>query len=238
LKTPVPTLAATAATIIWLVRRGAVTLFDEMFLALPIVAFLAATSFVRDDLGLRYILPIYPLLYVLIGGMAADTIRWTRERMKAAPWRARFAGAGAVSLTVMYLGGTLAIYPDYLAFFNGLFCRPGEGIRYLDDSNIDWGQDFKQLARYLHEHDIQRIRGVYNPLHLAPYAARYYGVAMDLMTLDEIREPQSGWYAVSAHLLQRPTVGSDSSSTVRFDWLDRFTPVAKIGYSIYLYHFE
>jgi hypothetical protein len=25
---------------------------------------------------------------------------------------------------------------------------------------------------------------------------------------------------------------------VRVDWLDRFTPVAKIGYSIYVYRFE
>ncbi len=237
LKTPVPTLVATLASIVWLVRRGPSRLFDELFLVLPIVAFFVVTAISRDDLGLRYILPVYPLLYVLIGGMTVAVYRWSRERLGSRGWRSRLAAAGMGSLAAGYVAGTVAIYPDHLAFFNGLFCGPAEGIRYLDDSNIDWGQDFKQLARYMREHDITQVIGLYHPIYLAPYVARYYGVALAPLSFDEVRQPGRGWYAVSAHLLQRPYVATDPVP-LRFDWLDRYTPVAKIGYSIYLYRFD
>jgi hypothetical protein len=104
-------------------------------------------------------------------------------------------------------------------------------------SNIDWGQDFKALARYLREHEIPQVKGLYSPRHLESYVARYYGVSLTTLTFDEVRNPQPGWYAISAHFLQRPTLTNDPVA-LRFDWLDRFTPVERIGYSIYLYHFD
>ena len=120
-----------------------------------------------------------------------------------------------------------------------LVCGPGDGIRYLDDSNIDWGQDYKLLVRWLRERGITDAKGLYHPYHLAPFVARYYGLALQPPTWAEIREPTPGWYAVSAHLLQRPALAHDPEhGPVRFDWLDRFTPVAKIGYSIYVYRFD
>jgi hypothetical protein len=40
-------------------------------------------------------------------------------------------------------------------------------------------------------------------------------------------------------MLQRPVVATAPGyGNVRFDWLDRFEPVERIGYSIYLYHFD
>jgi hypothetical protein len=198
-----------------------------------------ATLFVRDALGVRYVLPVYPLLFVLIGGMAVDAWRaacgWMRARSRAPA----FAGVVASALALAYVGPTLAVFPDYLPFFNGVICTPADGIRCLDDSNVDWGQDFKQLGRYLRGHGIERVRGLYYPFHFVPYVTRYYGVALDVMSLDEVTRPLPGWYAVSAHLLQRPALNdTTASAAVRFDWLDRFTPVARIGNSIYLYHFE
>jgi hypothetical protein len=237
LKTPIPTLLLTLATLAWLIVRRPRRIFDELFLALPIATFFVATFAVRDNLGLRYILPVYPLLYVLIGGMVASASGWTIERVGGIAWRARLATAGAILLTTWHLAAPLSISPHYLAFFNGLFCGPSDGIRYLDDSNIDWGQAFKQLARYLREHEISQVKVLYSPLHLAPYVATYYGVPLTTLTLDEVRNPQPGWYAISAHLLQRPTLTKDSVA-LRFDWLDRYTPVARIGYAIYLYHFD
>ena len=237
LKTPLPTLLLTLATLAWLIVRRPRRIFDELFLGLPIVCFFVATLAVHDNLGLRYILPVYPLLYVLIGGMTASAARWTIERVGTSAWRAGLATATVVLLAAWHLQAPLSIAPHYLAYFNGLFCGPSDGIRYLDDSNIDWGQDFKGLARYLREHEISQIKGLYNPQHLKPYVARYYGVPLTTLTLDEVQNPQPGWYAISAHLLQRPTLTNDPVA-LRFDWLDRFTPVERIGYSIYLYHFD
>ena len=238
LKTPIPTLVATLALPLWLARRWP-RVFDEAFLALPVVAFFVATAFTRDDLGLRYLLPIYPLLYVLIAGMTVEIARTVRARATAHPWRSRFAAVGGGVATLAYVGGTLATAPHHLAFFNGLVCGPGDGIRYLDDSNVDWGQDYKLLVRWLRERGIRDAKGLYHPYHLAPFVARYYGLALQPPTWAEIRRPTPGWYAISAHLLQRPALAHDPEhGPVRFDWLDRFTPVAKIGYSIYVYRFE
>jgi hypothetical protein len=59
------------------------------------------------------------------------------------------------------------------------------------------------------------------------------------MSFDEVQAPRPGWYAVSAHLLQRPRISAETGpGAIRFEWLDRYRPVAKIGWSIYLYRFE
>ncbi len=234
-KAPIPLLVGTIAVVAWLVRRPTEARFDELFLVLPAAAFFVATLFIKDALGVRYLLPAYPALFVLIGGLTVDVLR-RAHAAATSPWPRRLATSAVAGLAAVYVGGTLWIYPDHLAFFNGLLCGPGDGIRWLDDSNIDIGQDFKQLAAYLHEHDIPSIRGVYNPMHFVPYVTRYYGVEFEWMTLDEIHAPSPGWYAVSTQLLQRPSLSKERD--IRFDWLDRFEPVAKIGYSIYLYRFE
>jgi hypothetical protein len=237
-KAPVPMIVGTIGVAVWLVRRGPRQLFDELFLMLPVLAFFVGTMFIIDDLGVRYLLPAYPLLFILIGGMTVDVLRAVHTRFAGSPWTRRTANATAAALAAAYVGGTLWIYPNHLAFFNGLFCGPGDGIRYLDDSNIDIGQDFKQLAHYLREHSIEKVHLLYNPMGFAPYVVPYYGVNMEWMQLDEVEHPRPGWYAVSAHLLQRSRLTDPPTPLLRFDWLDRYEPVAKIGWSIYLYHFD
>jgi hypothetical protein len=59
------------------------------------------------------------------------------------------------------------------------------------------------------------------------------------LTFEEVRAPRPGLYAVSAHLLQRPSLTKTPGyESLRFDWLDRFTPVERIGWSIYVYRFD
>lgn len=239
LKTPIPTLLLTAATVLWLALRRPRRMFDELFLVVPILGYFVATMPMRDSIGLRYILPIYPLLFIVIGGMSAAVWRWAARGSDSTRWKGALARTGAVVLSAWYLGGALWIAPDYLAYFNELIGGPANGIRYLDDSNVDWGQDLKQLARYLRENEVPRVRLVYVAGYLKDVAARHYGISTETMMSDEIEHPKAGWYAISAHILQRPSLTSDpAAKDVRFDWLDRFTPVARIGYSIYLYRFD
>jgi hypothetical protein len=226
IKTPIPVLVLTAATIVRLVRTGKRRGFDELFLAAPVVAFLVLTVPIQQNFGLRNILPIYPFLFVLGGGTLAWAWSWRPVKV-VAPLLAGWSIVAAARTC-----------PDYLAYFNELIGGPARGIYYLDDSNLDWGQDLKPLARYVREHNVHplRLRFFGRRYWLEP-AAKYYGLEyaeMDLTT--EIARPQPGWYAISAHLLQRPKLLSNS--TVRFDWLDRFQPAAVIGHSIYLYHFD
>ena len=133
--------------------------------------------------------------------------------------------------------GAARIHPDQLSYFNELVGGPTRGIEYLDDSNIDWGQDLKRLAEYVKAHDIRGLKLYYFGSYFLKPAAKHYGLEYAPMRFpQDIRDPAPGWYAVSAHLLQRPQLFS--TSDVRFDWLDRFQPQAVIGHSIYVYRFE
>ncbi len=237
LKTPLPSLLLVVTALVARIARRMRPTFDELFLMVPALAVLFSTVVVRENIGLRYILPVYPLVFVMIGGFVAERMTWW-GRAEGRWKRVGVAGMG-VALLAWYIGGSLRIAPHYLAFFNELAGGPANGIRYLDDSNIDWGQDLKTLSRYLHEHEIEEITLLYTPTYLADLAVPYYGIRARGMSVQEIRDPREDWYAVSAHALQRPVVATGpGGERIRFDWLDRFEPIARVGYSIYVYRFD
>ena len=103
----------------------------EEFLLVPVL-FLAAyfSLLFRLDIGLRYLLPIFPFLFVFAGRVAA-----------AAAGRTRL-GTTALAALACWLGtSSLAIHPHYLAYFNEIAGGPRGGSRWPIDSNLDWGQD-------------------------------------------------------------------------------------------------
>jgi hypothetical protein len=107
--------------------------FHEVFLLLPALAFVVLISALADPLGLRYLFRSYPLLFIFVSRTASLFTRKT-------------AGAVAgIVLAAWYLSTPIRIYPDYMAYFNELIGGPKHGIDYLDDSNIDWGQNLKRL---------------------------------------------------------------------------------------------
>lgn len=97
------------------------------------------------NIGHRHLLPLYPILYVLIG--AAES--WTRSRA------GRFAVGGCMAALAL---STFSIHPHYLSYFSELVGGSARGHRYLADSNLDWGQDMKRLAAYAARHPDQRIK--------------------------------------------------------------------------------
>ena len=115
-------------------RRSIVPL---LYLALtPILAM----SFLTDiNLGLRYVLPSLPFIFLLCGSLiAVGRPRWT------------YVVAG---LAILWNISAIArIHPHELSYFNELVGGPTEGRFHLIDSNIDWGQDLRGLARWLDEH--------------------------------------------------------------------------------------
>ena len=159
------------------------------------------------NIGHRHILPIYPVLYILSGGvLAACTIRRLRLPLVAG----LLAGQAWTATT---------IHPDYLAYFNPLAGGPANGWRLLSDSSVDWGQDLPGLAAWLRSHNAppQEV-----PLHLSYFGSGepdYYGIkAARLPFVNGFRQPP-GWcelspglYAISATMLQQVY------SSVRGDW--------------------
>jgi 4-amino-4-deoxy-L-arabinose transferase-like glycosyltransferase len=104
---------------------------------LPVVVFLVLTSaFNRLNIGIRYILPIFPFLFLLAGSVLRQA------SLAASKWWRRLIRA----LVLVYCGVTVAlVHPSYLSFFNVLAGGPERGPQWLLDSNLDWGQDLYRV---------------------------------------------------------------------------------------------
>lgn len=101
---------------------------DTIFLMLPAAFFLIYLSFFYHyQIGLRHLLPAFPLAHVFMSRVALVPRKW-------------FQGVVGVALAGC-IGASVAIYPHYLAYFNSFAGGPINGWRYLADSNLDWGQD-------------------------------------------------------------------------------------------------
>lgn len=218
LKVPVPLLVliALGAVSVLAVRAG--TRAGMLVMVIAGVLFWALHSFGSNkNIGLRYMLPVFPLL-LMLGGRSVLLL----EKL---PGRLRKPALGVLVLLVAWCAVEAArIYPHYLAYFNQLARGPRGGARYLLDSNIDWGQDLKGLADYLRK---ERITG---PIFLG-----YFGHVDPALYGIQAHRPYPGVrgiVAVSLNYLCGMRYGYPSGY---FNWLRNEKPVAVIGHTIYVY---
>jgi len=206
-------LAVTSAAV--LVRRRLARDSDVMLI--PAVVYAVACIAAPIDLGIRVLLPIYPLLYGFVAlNLPSPRWRWL-----------------VVTALVLVLVESVMIYPNYLAFFNAAAGGPARGPRYLLDSNIDWGQDTKRLKSYLTAHDIHGACTAYFGLAY-PF---YYGIAQ-LPWAGYVNE--TNWKKLNCVVAVSVTwlYGGPAIAGPTWGWLRSRTPTARIGYSIYLYDFR
>ena len=189
---------------------------------LSLALVLLATAFNRHNIGLRHALPAVPLLVLVAAGAAQAGWAGVRGR--------RWLPLAALALALVGVAETVARAPHYLSFFNLAAGGPAGGIRLLDESNIDWGQELPALAR------IQRDEGI-DELALLYFGSAdpsAYGVRWRPVTEAEWLDPQPGTvYAISVHALNR----LPQRHGPRADWLRRYRPWRRAGYAIYLYEF-
>jgi len=181
-KTPLPVLALLGWASVRFARGPRAAALDEAFVLVPGLLFFTGTAAFADDMGVRYLLPAYPFLFVFASRTAPALLG---GRI------ARAAGAAIVAAT---LATAVLIYPDHLAYFNELAGGPSRGHEVLDDSNVDWGQDLKRLAEYLRRENIEKVRLLY-AWNGSP---DYYGIPYEPVTKgDWEEEPRAGVYAIS-----------------------------------------
>ena len=191
--------------------------FEWVALLLPPLVYFAFCMRSHVNIGVRHILPVYPFLFIAIAaGLARKA--WGKRALAA--------------LVLVLAVESVAVYPHYLAFFNGFAGGPENGPRYLVDSNLDWGQDLVNLKKYLAAHDMKKLCICY----FGRASMQYYKI--DYMYLPETAETAKQKEmdcvaAISATQLQGAYVGERA-----FAWLRARQPMAKIGYSIYLYDFR
>jgi 4-amino-4-deoxy-L-arabinose transferase-like glycosyltransferase len=208
--------------------------FRALAPAIAIVAYLAMVIPSRTNIGVRHVLPVFPLLAMLAGHGAV--VAW-----RAARWRIA-ARAAAVAAAIWALAIPFAAAPDYLPWFNALAGRNPD--RVLIDSDLDWGQDLLRLERALADRHIDSV-------HIA-----YFGASdicrhqLPHLTWLRPREPVHGWIAISETFRhgidgsyyrdgdpcdRSQLVGTFVPDTKQYAWLDAYQPVARVGTSIRLY---
>lgn len=159
-KTPLPTLLFLFVSLVFLVARGKFAT-DSKFLLVPIFLFFSLAVYSRMNIGLRHILPIYPFLFVWLGGTVGTL--WSSQST-AKTW-------GVILLAFWLIWSSLKTYPDYLAYFNEtLGSRAPHEI--LVDSNLDWGQDLKGLKRWMDDRSVRKIQLAY----FGTADPAYYGI--------------------------------------------------------------
>jgi hypothetical protein len=108
------------------------------------------------------------------------------------------------------------------------------GPRITDESNVDWGQELPRLAAWQREH--MREGETLRLFYFGSAEPAAYGVRAEPFDLADALHPRPGLYAISAHYLAyfrklEALEGADA------DWLDKYQPIDRIGYSIYIYRF-
>jgi len=215
---------ATLPTLILIVLAGIRAVagpikWSESILPVSIGAFLIATSVVAGQIGIRYLLPIFPLTFIWVSRIVPDFLSLRAGRVIL---------AGLLAWSAF---SSLRSFPNYVPYFNELAGGPARGTEFLDDSNVDWGQGLKQAAEYVRNRRLDRVTMYsFSPLD----NPQYYGLPRNLVSA-EVRErllgrrPDPGVYIISAHKVIR-------MRQVDPAWKS-YKPVDRIGESLWVYEF-
>ncbi|MDD5223128.1 MAG: glycosyltransferase family 39 protein [bacterium] len=221
LKTPLVTLVLVLAAILWVRKNPG--LATGFWLA-PVLLVFYSGAFAAINIGLRYVLPVFPFLFIGAGDALSRFVQGKKVF--------KFIGA---ALMVWYLTMNARIYPHYLAYFNELSGGPENGIHLLSDSNLDWGQDFIGLRDYLTRRGVKDVYLSYfasfNPSRLGISYQYLPSVGLLPTRVSHRVNGPPELVAISVTNLQ----GTYWGHTDMYGWFLTQTPVARIGYSIYVY---
>ena len=116
---------------------------EILFLAVPLAIYLTAAIPSGLNIGMRHVLPLYPLAIVLAAGGAAALTRNNRL------WK------GILAFLLCFQAFTsLHAFPNYLAYSNEAFGGPANTHKYLTDSSVDWVQQLIAVKAYVQQNDI------------------------------------------------------------------------------------
>lgn len=164
------------------------------------------------NIGVRHLLPIFPLCCVGIGNAVA---RWSSSAIRKCLF-------GLFAWQVLV---TLCCYPLYIQFFTEAVGGAKNGHEYLIDSNYDWGQDATRLKKFL---DDRGIAHIYLDYFGTQYNIEYLKIPNTRVNADQARQIKDGWLVVSASELMRP----------EWDWLrESRQPTARVAHTLFAYQF-
>lgn len=225
LKNPLPLLLSCIIGGIVVLRKR---LPFNALLPLFVFPLLYATTSITAgmNIGYRHMLPIHPTMYLLAGYGSSYLQRGSYQKLR----RVVLSAMG-----LWYVLGTLSISPYEIAYFNELIGGPKNAHHYLVDSNLDWGQGYKALARYLEAHPgpIPKIAPRFTYIQPEDYGISSTPLppAENASALQAPFHPLPGRYVISLTTLQQ---GWPNDNEI-YAWFRQVAPTAELGYSFFLY---
>lgn len=186
LKTPVLALLFIGAGVYLAARQGrAHGTVVALLVGAGIFLLSAITS--KANLGLRHLLPLFPFLFLLVGFAASISQRFWRGSLIA-----------SALLVVLWA----VKFPNYLPYFNEIAGGPNNGYRIAADSNIDWGQDLKRIAKFVEQRNLRQPYVEYN--WLGTKALDYYLGSGRYRLLKDYRPGDDGYAIVNVSEAVKP----------------------------------
>ncbi len=221
IKTPIVILILFLTGLVACVYWRPKWLATGMFLLIPVLIYFAVAIATSLNIGLRHLLPIYPLVLMIAAVAVAELMHRGRSWLLA----------GAVAAAALE---TAWVYPHYLAFFNALAGGPSNGHKYLVDSSLDWGQDLAGLKRWMSRYNVRQVGlsyfGVADPAY---YQIKFTPLPGMPFYPDALVPELPGYIAVSVTNLRG--VYLDDAGRAFYRPLLARRPVATIGHSIHIY---
>jgi len=225
LKTPFAQIILVLGSLVvlfWKKFRNASDFFWTSIFLIPVIVYWAVSIQGRLNIGIRHLLPTVPFVFMFIGRTVYPLFQ-TKLKQKLI-----FKIALSFLLLWYVISSSLA-YPHYIAYFNELaLLKPKYQI--IVDSSLDWGQDLKRLADYVHKNHIPEIK------------VDYFGGGVPSYYMREAREwhsdqgPTTGWIAISATFFQFSKMFGEKEGKWDYSWLESFRPKTIIGGSILVFH--
>ena len=207
LKTPIPTLVLFLLGIIFALKDKTQFKRNLFFLSAGLLFLLFAMTS-KANLGLRHVMPVLPILFVMSGILGNVKIKYIKY----------ISVAAILWLVAIYLFS----YPFYLSYYNEFAGGTKNGYKIALDSNLDWGQDLLRVRNYITERGINDAFIDY--AWDGELALDYYNIPRSATTVlgDRFR----GYAVISATSLQLDI----------YEWLrDNYKPVDRVIPSVLVY---
>ncbi|MDO5552383.1 MAG: glycosyltransferase family 39 protein [Planctomycetia bacterium] len=189
---------------------------EEIVIIVPLILLFVFISF-QEGISVhpRYILPCYPFAYLFI---SRTGLLFSKQKTSLL---LRYV---VVILLLWGITSSVFQYPHSMSYFNE-FIRPKNGARYLQGSNVDWGQNHYYLQSWCNSHPDITLRTNY----LTDSDITRLGIKNIEYLTDFRREDLSpGWYAIGVCDLY--------GKSEQYQVFQQFEPTEWIANTICIYH--
>ena len=203
--------------------------FPEFSMLIFILIYWVVSIVGSLNIGVRHLLPVFPFTMLLVSGAIIHLLKDPYLKVKQAV---------LILLVFWQIFSVLSVFPHFLAYFNELAGGSKQGHFYAVDSNLDWGQDLKRLKQWVDQNNIDKIYidyfgGGRPEYYLKEKYESWHGT--------ETGFPKNNYLAISATFLQggkgKPIVEIPQAVNY-YQWLNDYEPIARIGYSIFVYYVD